>query len=274
MPDARPTFDLADAVARAEPGAVVEVPAGRHLLPRLALAGKALTLQAAPGARPVLVRSGHARAWDALVASDRDLTLAGLELHGGAADGPPVPLVAVEGARLTLRDCTLVQRGPAPAVSLRQGPQLTLERCRVTALAQALAVEAPAGRECRAAVRGGEVRVKDATGAALLVWAREASPPAAVEVEVAGAAVRAGRVLACRALAGPVRLQATDSRLAFHQALVSFDGYRGGDAWRRAFTWHGRHNRYEPGGAWLRLEGRAGPAWDERAFERLWAGRP
>ena len=66
----------------------------------------------------------------------------------------------------------------------------------------------------------------------------------------------------------------TGSRLAFVQALVSFDGYRGGDAWRRAFTWHGRHNRYEPGGAWLRLEGRAGPAWDERAFERLWAGRP
>jgi hypothetical protein len=144
----------------------------------------------------------------------------------------------------------------------------------MTALVQGVAVETPAGGDCRIALRGGTVQVKDATGAAVLLWAREASPPAAVEVELAGVAVEAGRVLACRSLGGPVRLRAADSRLSFQQALVSFDGYRGSDDWRRTFTWHGRHNRYQAGGPWLRLEGRPGPAWDEGAFERLWSDRP
>jgi hypothetical protein len=74
-------------------------------------------------------------------------------------------------------------------------------------------------------------------------------------------------------VAGPVRVEAADNRLVFQAGLVSFDGYRDPDAWRRVLRWQARQNRYEATGAWLRLEGRPGPARDEEAFERVWGDR-
>jgi hypothetical protein len=94
-----------------------------------------------------------------------------------------------------------------------------------------------------------------------------------VEVAWNGSAVTAGRIVACRSLAGPIEVTASDNRLGFQHGLVSFDGYCDVNAWRQALRWKSRNNRYDAAGPWLRLEGRPGPAWNELTWEQLWAAR-
>jgi serine/threonine protein kinase len=266
---ATPDRSWLNRIESAKDGDVVEVPTGRHVVAPIQVRGKRLTLRGAAGARPVLARAAHAT-WDALLQSDRDLTLENLELHG-AADGPPAPLVAVESAGLTVRDCSLVQASVAPALAVRQGAFVTLERAKLTAPHQGLALEAPAHADGRVRVADSDVSLRDAAGAAILLWAGSDSPSRRIDVELAGSKFRAGRVVACRSLTAPVHLSATDNQLIFHQALVSLDGCR--RDWRDRLTWLGRQNRCETTGPWLRLDGRPGPAQDEPAFAKLWSGR-
>jgi hypothetical protein len=266
-------LDLATLIAQAPDGASIELPDGRHLVSPVHLHGKALTIRSAPGASPVLVRQADLT-WDPLIQSDRDVTLEGIALEGGKVDGSPAPLIVVEQAKLIMRNCTLRQRGPAPAVSLRRGSQLALVRCLLKSQVQGVGIEMPAGGTCRVQVHESNIKVYDASGTALLLWGTETSPAIPAEVNLTHSTVDAGRIVACRSLAGPVRLMAEENRLVFHQALVSFDGYGDREISRRLFAWQGRQNRFETTGTWVRLAGRPGPAWDEKAFERWCKHRP
>ncbi len=259
------SFDLPAALAGAPDGAVIELPVGRYVLPALSLHDKSLTLRAAAGARVVLTKAAGG-SWEPLLRSQRELTLEGLELQGGDTNEPPAALVLGEGGTLILRDCVLSQPGAAPAVALRRGSLLRIERCRVVAQAQGIAVEAKGDL----VVRDSDLRVADAGGPAVLLWAGESAPAEPLGVSVTGSTIQAGRILALRAITGPVRIEAVGNRFVFPAGLVSLDGYREPDAWRRVLRWRGERNRYEGGGPWLRVGGRPVAARGDGAFEDLW----
>jgi serine/threonine protein kinase len=270
----QPFSDLADAVAAASNGAAITLHGpGPFRTAPISLHGKALTFRAASTVRPIVEQIGSSgRNWEALLASDRPLTLEGIDLHGGHSE-IAAPVVAVEGAMLHLRDCSVRAGRPGPLLALRGGSAVVIENSQLMARRQALTVEIAADRPCRINVRKSHVEVRDPTGPALLLWSPEMTAATAVRVNLAGSTVVAGRVVACRSLAGPIEWTATDNQLTFRQALVSFEGYRDPDAWRRTLRWTGRDNRYDSAGTWLRLEGRPGPATNELAWQRLWASR-
>ncbi len=80
---------LAEAVAAAEDGAVVLVHGpGPFPTPPLSWRGRALTVRATSGERPCLEMASAADPWQALLTTDRDLTLEGLELRSRPAARP------------------------------------------------------------------------------------------------------------------------------------------------------------------------------------------
>ncbi len=256
----QPFAELADAVAAAPDGGIITLhgPGPFRTAPIL-VHGKALTFRAATGVRPVVEREEVTGAsWDALLVSDARLTLEGIDFNGGQGT-----VVCVEGSRLHLRDCAVRAGTLGPLLALRGGKELRVEDCRLVARVQALAVEVAEKQPCRVAIHGSHVEVSDRTGPALLLWSAETGTATRVQVEWAGSTVTAGRIVACRSLAGPIEVAASENRLGFHHGLLSFDGYRDHDAWRQTLRWNGRNNHYDATGPWLRLEGRPGPAWNE-----------
>jgi hypothetical protein len=270
----QPFAELADAVDAAADGGIVTLHGpGPFPTGPIFVRGKALTLRAAGSVRPVIERQEAASAiWEALLASDAPLKLEGIDLNGGHAR-VSAPVVCVEGSSLHLRDCGIRAGSDGPLVALRRGEELVVEECRLAARMQALAVEMGEGQPCRVSLRGNHIEVRDLTGPALLLWSAEMGPPARVQVEINGSTMMAGRIVACRSLAGPIEVTARENRFAFHQGLVSFDGYRDREAWREVLCWNGEHNRYDAAGVWVRLEGQPRPAWTESAWEQLWAAR-
>ena len=190
-----------------------------------------------------------------------------------STDDSTAPLVHVEGGRLRLVDCRLEQRGRSPALALRRGSALTLERCEVQAAAQAVAVELAGACQVRAA--DSHLIVREPDGAALLLWCPEWDATASAEVTLTRCDATAGRVIACRAVGGEVRIAANNNKLAFRRALASFDGYRRADDWRRVLRYGGRDNRHDPaGGAWVRVEGKPINVWSEPTWLALWPVAP
>jgi serine/threonine-protein kinase len=266
-------FDtLAEAVASARPGDTVVLHGpGRVRTPPLAWQGKALTLRAAPGGRPVLELAAPEHPWQALLCGDSELTLEGLELRH-ALPREAGPLVCVEGAALRLTDCVLHSAGAGPLVVSRGGGELTLRGCRLDAGAVGVSAEVGAG-PCRVTLEGNTVTVREPSGVALSLWAAELSAPAAADVRLRGNTCSAGRVAAFRGLAGPLTLTAEGNHFSFREGVLSFDHYEA-DGWRRATTWRGRDNRFDGPGAWLRVEGRPAPIRDFAAWQRLWGSPP
>jgi hypothetical protein len=265
-------FDtLAEAVAAARSGDTVVLHGpGRARTPPLAWQGKALTLRAAPGGRPVLELAATEHPWQALLCGDSELTLEGLELRH-ALPREAGPLVCVEGAALRLSDCVLHSAGAGPLVVCRGGG-LTLRGCWLDAGAVGVSAEVGAG-PCRVTLEGNMVTVREPSGVALSLWAAELSAPAAADVRLAGNTCSAGRVAAFRGLAGPLTLTAEGNHFRFREGVLSFDRYEA-DGWRRATTWRGRDNRFDGPGAWLRVEGRPVPVRDIAAWQRLWDRPP
>jgi hypothetical protein len=217
---AEPFADLQSAIAAAPDGGVVVIRGKVRSLP-VRVAGKSLTVRGeGPGARLVRVPDETTR-WEPLLWSDRPLILVGLELSGHGNDR--VPLVTVEGDSLVLRDCKLAMPAHVPAVALRRGHELRLERCTLTASAQGLAVEVD--QPCRVGLTDSNFTVADPVGALLLAWSAETSS-AAIELDLRRSRIDTGRVLACRGLAGQVHVSTRGSRLQVRQARVSFAGLR------------------------------------------------
>jgi hypothetical protein len=234
--------------------------------------GKALTLRAAPGDRPRIERlAARESAWDALIASDRDLRLEGLDL-GDDDDDQVVPLISMERARLTLSGCRLRSRTSGPLVALRQVACARLERCRVHGRAQGVAIERAAGQPTHLEVIDSKVIVRDVTGVAILLWTGEGADCPPSTIELTRSELDAGRILACRGFGGPVRVFADGSRFTFHQGLINIDACPERLSWRGKLAWRESGNRYRASGAWVRIDGRPAPVWDEASWRRLWTG--
>jgi hypothetical protein len=265
-------FDsLAGAVAAARSGDTVVLHGpGRARTPPLAWQGKALTLRAAPGGRPVLELAAPEHPWQALLCGDSDLTLEGLELRH-ALPREAGPLVCVEGAALRLTDCGLYSAAGGPLVVSRGGRELALRGCRLDA--GAVGVSAEVGGPCRVTLEGNTVTVREPSGVALSLWSAELSAPAAADVRLARNTCSAGRVAAFRGLTGPLALTAQGNHFCFREGVLSFDHYEAG-GWRRTTTWRGRDNRFDGTGAWLRVEGRPAPVRDLAGWQRLWDEPP
>jgi hypothetical protein len=254
----RRSFETLDAALAAAPdGATITLVSGRTFRTGpLDLRGKALTVRAAHGVRPCLEPApGHS--WEALLTGDRDLRLDGLDLCA-PPEGEGRPLVCVEGGVLRLRDCRLRSPHRAPLVVLRRGAAAYLRDCRLDAEAVAVSAEV-GGRPCRLELKKCSLRVGADSGVALSLWSGEEEEAVGVEVELADNACSCGRVLALRAVPGPVRVRAAGNELNFREALISYDGYRDPAAARRGTSWQEGGNRHRPSGPWVRVNGRAVP---------------
>ncbi len=135
LPERFATF--ADALAVAPNGGTVELRGdGPHLLRHTALRGKAVTIRAAAGFRPVVMPAepdlpGEQQWLD----TDADLALTGLDIRWTVPrPAPPneraldCVVVASSGARLKVADCAIEFARDACAIGLRQG-EGNIERC-------------------------------------------------------------------------------------------------------------------------------------------------
>jgi serine/threonine protein kinase len=268
---------LADAIAAAEDGDTILVcGTGAVPTPPVRWRGKALTLRAAPGCRPCLEyqpdKGSPSGWWQALLTTDRPLTLEGIGLRlAGGWKGPAGPLVCVEGGSLTVRDGVLTHPEDSPALVVRRGSALALERCTLEVGELACSVEV-GGPSCEVHLRETKVRTRSPGGAALSLWAGASAGPVATRVLLEGAACEAGRIFSLRGLAAPVEVKATDSHFSFRKALVHCTGYPASEGWRGALRWQGRGNRFEGTASWLLLDRGPFPVHDLASWQRLWAG--
>jgi serine/threonine protein kinase len=228
----------------------------------IAVRGKSLTLEAAPGCRPrlALVASAVARVWQPLLSTDADLTLQGIDLVYDAgseavAEARPAHLVYSEGPTLRLRDCRLLApSGCAPLVCRR--PRLVeLDACQVTAEASAVCVEAGPGAPPRIQVRNTALVVRQFGGAALSFWVNPVQPSGPVRLDLEGSQFRAGRVVALSGLTCGLEITAHDNLFAFREALLDFVAYPTPQGWKPSTRWQGRNNRYQSAGDWIALDG-------------------
>jgi hypothetical protein len=189
--------DLMTAFAEAPPGAVITLHEPGPYVVSALRRNTPLTVRAAPGVRPVIVRR-DAHAWEPMLQTQADLTLEGIALH----DEAEPPLLSVRKAgRLTLRDCSLEARRQALNVEIADAGTQRIELI-----------------DC-------EVCVRQREGAALLLWRGERERAATVEVELRGTTVEAGRLLAVQSVLSPVRVLESACRLRYRQDRISYVGY-------------------------------------------------
>ena len=124
---------LQDAIGAAGDGDILLIHGdGPFCVPPVRIQGKALAIKAAPGSQPRLELPVTSRnsAWQALLSTDRPLTLQGLELtvdHDQAsAAAEPMHLVYCEGGALHMRDCRLLANGIGHPVGLRSARRIVL----------------------------------------------------------------------------------------------------------------------------------------------------
>ena len=260
---------LAAALAAAGDGDTV-ILHGNGLFPTepLAVKGKALTLRAAPGSRPDLHFAKPPAAWQALLSSDRPLTLEGIDLHA-APGGEQAHLLRVVGGSLRLSDCGLTApRRSAPVVARGAG-RVELRGCRVRAGRLALCAEVAPGVPCEVVLSCNRIEVDDAGAAAVSVWAagRHAEPTL---IEMEANKIRAARSLSLGELNAGVEVVAHNNHFDFREALLCVNGFGGPDGWRRVVTWRGQGNRYRGSGDWLCADGLPSGGRGLQAWQRIW----
>ena len=264
---------LAEAVAAADDGAVLAVHgAGPYATPPLTWRGRSLTVRAAPGGRPCLEMAAPAAdPWQALLTTDRDLTLVGLDRRSppGAGGGAAGRLICCERAALRLTDCRLSAPGGAGVV-YRNGTELTLEACRVETGGTAVSAEVGEQTTCKVRIANTTLEVRDPSAAGLALWAPGVRRPTAVEVELTGDTITAARATALTALPAGVRFTARGNDFFFRDVLLSCAGYADRDGWRRTTTWEGRDNRFHGSGAWLNIDGAAADVRSLAGWRALW----
>jgi serine/threonine-protein kinase len=268
---------LAEAIAACPDGGVVVVHrSGPTPMRPVSWRGKALTLRAAPGCRPLLVMSAPPEdPWQALLATDRDLTVEGIDLAGPAGARSEGFVLACDHASLRLSDCRVLGAATSAAVVVRNGAEVSLSRCRVEAGPQALSVEVGQTERCRIRLEDSTLTAETASGVALSLWASAARRATPVDLSLEGCTLSAGRTVAVQSLPDCLTVRASGTEFSFREALLSFAGTHAPDDWRRFTTWVGRHNRYHPAGPWLLVEGRPLAVHDASAWAALWeAGNP
>ena len=92
-----------------------------------------------------------------------------------------------------------------------------------------------------------------------------------VGIHFEGNQIHAGRIAALTSLNNTVTIEASRNDFTFRQALLSFAGYPGTEAWRRGTVWHGGDNRYHGSPDWLMLEGNPAGVHGLAEWRTLWS---
>lgn len=254
-----PTLEAA--VAAASSGDTIEIQEdGPFTTGPLEIRDKELTIQAAPGHRPIMELGprGSPSLWQPLFLSDRRLTLAGLQLRRATSENDPVPahLVKTVQAPLFLRDCHLdVPLGSAAIVCTNPG-LIDVRDCMLVADALGLCVEVGDGKPCEINMIGNWIRIQDPRGAAFSIWAPEVRQSSAVHFLLERNTISAGRIAAFKSLPRPVEIIAEQNDFAFREALLSLIGFADSNDWHRAAIWREHKNHYDGPADWLRVNGR------------------
>jgi hypothetical protein len=122
-----------------------------------------------------------------------------------------------------------------------------------------LSVEVGRDAACCLRVEGSRLTVRESSGAALSLWAPEVSQPTAVELELRGNTIQAGRMAALQALPAGLTIEANANRFEFGTALLSFSGYRDRTACQRGLVWRATDNSYEGPASALWMNGQPVP---------------
>jgi serine/threonine protein kinase len=237
---------------------------------------KSIIIKAAEGSRPRLVlAAAGAQPWQPLLSSDRDLTLEGLELfraaQPNAAEQPDTAhLVYCEDAALRLTKCRLYAPGGAAPVVCRRCPTVHIHDCRLSAAALAVCIETGNSLGTEVDLARTQVDISAADGAALSLWVAEDGKQGDLRLTLEGNALRAGRIIALRALPQRIDVTARGNRFSFGEALLSYASFPEPDGWRRATAWRGEANVYEGGAHWLCLDGAPTGARDLTEWRALW----
>lgn len=253
--DATRHATLAEAVAAAADGDTITIQGdGPFATAAVSLAGKALTLRAAPGSHPVLVFAARPAAWQSLLTSDRPLALEGVELRLAPEVGP-AHLLYTTGASLRLAACRVTAASHSAPIVTRGVGRVELRDCHLLVGALALCAEVRPGTECQVVMSGNEIEVRDSGAAAVSVWAGEHNV-GPVRIDMEANEVRGARILSLGDLRGGVTVTLRDNRFDFGEALLCVNGFGGPDDWRRAVKWRGQGNQCRTAGGWLCVGGR------------------
>jgi hypothetical protein len=256
---------LSAAVESAQDGDTVIIPGnGAIATEPLVLRDKTLTLQAAPGCRPGLrltpQRGPHP--WQALVTSDRALTLVGLDLACSSAEGrkaprEPMHLIYMQQAALQLIDCRLAAPGVTAPIVCRNCPKVEMRGCKLAAAASTLCVEIGDGGGCELVLDNCQFATEQPDGAAVSLWAADGKSSSSPHVTIAHSTFNVGRVLACTGLSTGPEISAQSNNLAFEQALVSCSAMIASPNGPR-FHWQGNANTFQGAGEWVLVDGKPG----------------
>jgi serine/threonine protein kinase len=243
---------LAKAIAAASDGDIIEIhgSASCETAP-LSWQGKALTLRAGSDVSPRLTLKGG-DPWQALLQTDRPLTLQGLELYAGAEAA--TPLIRSQQAAVYLTNCRLNGGADGTAIIARRPSEVSIRGCEIDAGAVGLSVEV-GQTPCRLLLSDCRLRMHQDSAAALSLWGTEERSGGPVEVELQGNTIQAGRLAALRALPANLTITAHENRLIYGSALLSYSAFVQRDAWRDT-VWQGGGNSYEGPASWLWVEGR------------------
>lgn len=252
---------LASAIAAAKEGDIITIHGpGPFVTPPLSWQGKALTLRAARGLRSRLLMKAADDPWQALLQTDRALTLEGLDL--GIAEGPSrrlpasvAPLIRCSQAPLCLSNCRLTTPENGVAIVARSATDLVVRGCEIEAGMVGLSIEVGQGRVARVHLEDSRMSVREASGAALSLWAEESHQTTPVELQFRGNTIQTGCVASLRGLTSPLTIMAHGNRFSYRTALLSYSGYAERDAWR-GISWKSTGNSYQGPSSWLWVEGK------------------
>jgi serine/threonine protein kinase len=255
-------FDsLAKAIAAAKDGDVLTIHGpGPFMTPPITWEGKALTLRAASETPPRLVLKPGDDPWQALLQTDRALTLEGLDLAVGQESsrmhqGAAAPLIRCTQAPLYLTNCRLTTRADGVAIVGRKPSEVVVRGCKIEAGAVGLSIEVGQGSVLQVRIEDTRLTVHEESGAALSLWAAEAQQASPVELELEGCTIQAGRIAALRALPPMRTITARDNHFRYRSALLSYSGCAQRDAWRGT-VWKGSGNSFQGPSSWLWVEGK------------------
>lgn len=252
---------LAKAIAAAKDGDILTIRGtGPFVMPPLNWEGKALTLRAASGSRPRLEMKSGDDPWQALLQTDRALILEGLDLTVAKdlfrmRQTPFAPLIRCIQASLCLTNCRLTSRRGGAAVVARNCHEVVVRGCQIDTGTVGLSIEAGQGMAARIRIKDTRLSVREASGAALSLWAAEPQQSIPVELQLDGNTIEAGRIIAFRALPSTLTVRAHGNRFGYRKALLGYDGFADHDAWRGS-VWQGSGNSYQGPSSWLWVEGK------------------
>jgi len=271
---------LAEAVAAAEDGDTIRIQAEGNLTTgSIDLRGKALTLMAASGARPILhfAPPKDPQIRQALLTVDRPLILQGLELDLPAFpeqsfSTPAVHLVYCQDTSLQITGCLLRAPGGHSPLVCRNCSEVKLLDSEIVAAGSLLCVEVGEASAVDVSLDRCRLTATNPDSAGLVFWAEEASRPSPVRLNLEHNHLQAGRVVSFSGLAAPVAVHAYRNEFTFERALLSYAGFPDKTAWQNT-AWHGRDNKYQGTSDWMCVDGAPVGVRGLAAWQSWW-GQP